>query len=44
LTLDSITGGPFGVVVDARGRPLTLPKDNSERLRLLQSWHIAIGR
>jgi hypothetical protein len=44
ITMESITGGPFGIIIDARGRPLNLPRNPQERLRTLQSWHIALGR
>lgn len=33
-----VVGGLCGVVVDARGRPLTLPGDAGKRRELLQSW------
>lgn len=39
-----VVGGPFGVVVDARGRPLQLPPNPAERLETLKGWHVALGR
>lgn len=38
-----IIGGACGVVIDARGRPLRLPKDNARRQELLQKWAAALG-
>ncbi len=38
-----VDGGPLGVVIDARGRPLTLPADAEERRRLIQKWRWGIG-
>ena len=34
-----VTGGLLGLVVDARGRPLTLPAEDNARRSLLQSWY-----
>lgn len=33
-----VAGGPFGLVVDARGRPLRLPENPHERRTLMQQW------
>jgi hypothetical protein len=35
-----IFGGAVGVIIDARGRPLTnaLPVDSEERLQRMQQW------
>jgi hypothetical protein len=33
-----VEGGRLGVVVDARGRPLTLPTEAGERQRALEAW------
>jgi uncharacterized protein (TIGR01319 family) len=33
-----VRGGPLGVIFDARGRPLELPKDINERRALLNQW------
>ncbi len=40
LTLRSfkVIGGLCGVVVDARGRPFALPKENAKRLEILNQW------
>ncbi len=34
-----VVGGPFGIVVDARGRPITLPKRDVERYATLLGWN-----
>ena len=33
-----VTGGVVGVVMDARGRPLTLSEDSVERMRSITAW------
>jgi len=33
-----VVGGPFGLVVDARGRPIILPKKAEERYATLMGW------
>lgn len=38
-----VTGGVCGVVIDARGRPLSLPSDDSRRRDLLKKWLLAVG-
>lgn len=35
--------GAVGLVIDARGRPLALPTDGEERLKLVQSWVWGMG-
>jgi len=35
-------GGPAGLIIDARGRPLELPKGEGERQRVLTEWEEAI--
>lgn len=40
---DPVDGGPLGLIVDARGRPLTLPDDDTERRRLLAEWRRTLG-
>lgn len=37
-----VHGGVVGVIFDTRGRPFTMPKDNSERVKLVQSWYKAM--
>jgi len=37
-----VHGGVVGVIFDTRGRPFTLPKDNSERVKLVKSWYKAM--
>jgi hypothetical protein len=39
-----VVGGVFGLVVDARGRPLDLPKDPQTRTNLLLKWQNAFSR
>lgn len=38
-----VTGTALGVVIDARGRPLTLPADPEERRELLKRWRGTVG-
>ncbi len=38
-----VDGGPLGIVIDARGRPLALPDGQDERRRVLQKWRWDIG-
>lgn len=40
---EPIEGGALGVIVDARGRPLVLPKSASERGSLLRTWRRTLG-
>ena len=37
-----LCGGVCGLIFDTRGRPFSLPKETSERLRLLQLWNKAM--
>jgi len=37
-------GGPIGLVIDARGRPLELPRGESERIKALKKWEEAVCR
>lgn len=39
----TVEGGTVGLIVDARGRPLTLPADRKQRIPKLQEWHAALG-
>ena len=39
-----VVGGLFGLVVDARGRPLELPEDPEKRRNLLLKWQNAFKR
>jgi hypothetical protein len=41
--LRRVVGGVFGIIVDARGRPLKLPADTSSRYELYKEWHQAFG-
>ncbi|MBX3097302.1 MAG: glutamate mutase L [Fimbriimonadaceae bacterium] len=36
-------GGTVGIIIDARGRPLTLPADNAERIAALRKWLSAMS-
>ena len=38
-----LTGGVAGIVIDARGRPLTLPVTKEERVRKLTEWNKALN-
>lgn len=38
-----VRGGLLGVVIDARGRPLNLPKDDEARVERLRSWLWVLG-
>ncbi|WP_319586224.1 glutamate mutase L [uncultured Desulfobulbus sp.] len=38
-----VEGGEVGVVIDARGRPLQIPSDDSQRLAKLKEWFAAFG-
>ena len=38
-----VAGGALGVVIDARGRPLTLPGDAGKRRELLKKWLWTLG-
>jgi uncharacterized protein (TIGR01319 family) len=38
-----IRGGSVGVILDARGRPLQLPEDESQRRTLLKNWVTTLG-
>jgi hypothetical protein len=40
---EEIDGGLVGLIVDARGRPLVLPTDNTERKARLLQWSQALG-
>jgi hypothetical protein len=33
-----VTGSAFGVVIDARGRPIRLPDNLTERRKLMAAW------
>ena len=37
-----VRGGVVGLMLDARGRPLTLPADREARVTLLKQWHDAV--
>lgn len=38
-----LEGGTVGIMIDARGRPFTLPDQTAERVRMLRSWLEAFG-
>ncbi len=33
-----VRGGALGVIIDARGRPLSIPEEEEERCRVLETW------
>jgi hypothetical protein len=39
-----VTGGACGVVIDARGRPIQLPKNTEDRSHLLTQWRNSLDR
>jgi len=39
-----IGGGPVGLVIDTRGRPLELPRGEGERIKVLKKWEEAVCR
>ena len=39
----TIHGGTVGLVIDARGRPLQLPKDDTARRTLIRQWLFDVG-
>jgi hypothetical protein len=38
-----VSGGVLGVIIDARGRPLRLPKEDERRRDLLKKWIWTLG-
>jgi len=38
-----VVGGYCGVIIDARGRPLTLPKEPARRQELYNKWSVSLG-
>lgn len=38
-----VVGGALGVIIDARGRPLRLPKDDARRRDILKKWIWTLG-
>ncbi|HEY7832798.1 MAG TPA: glutamate mutase L [Ktedonobacterales bacterium] len=40
---DALEGGLVGLVIDARGRPLSLPAELEKRQAKLREWHQALG-
>ena len=39
----TVEGGAVGIIIDCRGRPMTLPEDDHARLDKLREWHEALG-
>jgi hypothetical protein len=39
-----LDGGVLGIIVDARGRPLSLPADEEKRRAKIQEWMGELGR
>ncbi len=42
-SVKNVPGGPFGIVIDARGRPLRLTSDPAKRRELLKKWLWVLG-
>jgi len=42
-SVKNVPGGPFGIVIDARGRPLRLNNDPAKRRELLKKWLMVVG-
>ncbi|MBN1217869.1 MAG: glutamate mutase L [Anaerolineae bacterium] len=42
--LAEVEGGELGIIIDARGRPLRLPRDEATRRERLQQWLEGIGK
>ena len=40
--LGKVTGGVVGLILDARGRPISIAKDEAARVQQLQSWARAV--
>ena len=38
-----VTGGTFGVIIDARGRPIILPEDRNTRREQMKNWLLSLG-
>ncbi len=38
-----LSGGVVGIILDARGRPFTLPTDNKERISKLKQWMLELN-
>jgi uncharacterized protein (TIGR01319 family) len=38
-----VVGGYCGVIIDARGRPLVMPKEPARRLELYHKWSVSLG-
>ena len=38
-----VKGGALGVIVDARGRPVDLPKNDEDRVEILRKWLWSLG-
>jgi hypothetical protein len=39
----TLRGGVIGAILDGRGRPIDLPEDPAERIKMLTSWISALG-
>ncbi len=39
-----VEGGTLGIIIDARGRPLRLPKNDTQRQEQLQQWLMALNK
>jgi len=41
--LAEVEGGILGIIIDARGRPLRLPKDETQRQAHIRQWLEELG-
>ncbi len=40
----AVVGGPFGLIIDARGRPIKLPNNSKKRRALLNKWSASLEK
>ena len=40
----TVKGGAVGLIIDARGRPIYLPKQPKQRYELVSKWHTELGK
>jgi uncharacterized protein (TIGR01319 family) len=41
--IEKVEGGVVGLIIDARGRPIDLPKDDNARRKKVREWYSALG-
>ena len=39
---ETVSGGSVGIIIDARGRPISIPEDKTERRNRLNQWFKAM--